>query len=47
MGASKKKKKFPLFEKFPTQRGEGGSGEVVIVSQLLPVFKYESFPNNA
>ena len=35
------------FLKIPNQEGgrEGGSGEVGMVSQLLPVFSYESFPN--
>ena len=29
---------------FPTEVG-GGSGEIGMVSQLLPVFNYDSFPN--
>jgi len=41
----KKREKFTLFEKFPSERGgEGGSGEVGMDSQLFPVFNYESFP---
>jgi len=41
----KKREKFTLFEKFPSERGgEGGSGDVGMVSQLFPVFNYESFP---
>ena len=31
------------FDKFPTN-GEGGSGEVGMVSHLILVFNYESFP---
>ena len=42
-GPPKKEEKFPLFEKFPTYGG-GVSGEVKMVSQLLPVLNYDSFP---
>ena len=35
VGPSKKEEKFPT---------EGGSGKVGMVSQVLPVFNYESFP---
>ena len=42
---SKKEENFPLFEKFPTYfGGRGGSGEIRMVSQLLPVLNYDSFP---
>ena len=40
-GPPKKEEKFPLFEKFPTY---GGEGEIGMVSQLLPVLNYDSFP---
>ena len=44
-GPPKKEEKFPLFEKFPTYRGGGGgSEEIRMVSQLLPVLNYDSFP---
>ena len=40
----KKEEKVPLLENFPTEGGRGVSGEVGMVSLLLPVFSYESFP---
>ena len=37
--------KVPLLKNFPTEGGEGwGSGEVEMVSQLLPVLNYDIFP---
>ena len=45
VGPSNKEEKFPLFEKFPTYRGgRGGDGEIGMVSQVLPVLNYDSFP---
>ena len=40
----KKEEKVPLLKNFTTEGGGGGSGEVGMVSLLLPVFSYKSIP---
>ena len=46
MDLQKKKKNSHFLKNSQPRGGEGGSGEVGMVSQLLPVLNYDSFPKN-